>query len=356
MAQAAVCLIEDAGMYRPGKFLSTCLVLSTTLFLIFTAGCAGVSKQLEPHPMQPQAPNLSPPLFALREMDMHLHAGLERTAPLDQWIDAAVADGRKVVIALDHRELYDMSAGEYEAWLAENKFPKWYPVGAAGKQALMDDLALLRKRKDVTVFRGWEIWEGELDEGLDPDAMRLAEVIGWHISSNGDPPPSGEMLLKRVRQILQVQEEFPVPMIVFHPFTAGISRVQKDARKAGKDPASLTAEDYRFFGPGEQDELALLLRGKPVYIEISQGQARCMENPAMRAALIADIKPLAAAGVQFTVSTDAHGFESLRHRFEPEVYCAPIGVTPQNTNGVVRELLARRAAADRANRQASPRR
>ena len=42
----------------------------------------------------------------------------------------------------------------------------------------------LNSRDDVIAFCGWEIWEGELDEGLDKEGMRLAEVIGWHISSN----------------------------------------------------------------------------------------------------------------------------------------------------------------------------
>lgn len=336
-------------MQRIVKGLLACLALSALLAI--TTNCAGLCNRSQSKSVRrPTGTHESPPLFALREMDMHLHAGLERNAPLTQWIDAAVADGRRVIIALDHRELYDKSPEEYDAWAAENRFPKWYPTGAAGKQALMNDLAALRNRKDVTVFRGWEIWEGELDEGLDRDAMRLAEVIGWHISSNGDPPPGGEMLLKRVRQILQVQQEFPVPMIVFHPFTARISRVQKDARNAGKDLSTLTSEDYRFFRPGEQEELARLLHGKSVYIEISLGQARCMENPAMREALIADIKPLADAGGRFTVSTDAHSFDDVKRRFDPEPYCTPIGVTPQNTNDIVRELVARRATTGRPTR------
>ena len=287
--------------------------------------------------------DLAQGLLGLNEMDMHLHAGLERPVSLQEWVDLAVADGRKVLVVLDHRELYDRTPEEFDAWIAENKFTKWYPTGKEGQRGLMNDLESLKKRTDVIAFRGWEIWEGELDEGLDREAMRMAEVIGWHISSNGNP--CGKMLIKRIRQIIEVQKEFPIPMIVFHPFSMRIERVQRMAKQQGKDLAALTVQDYRFFQPGEQEEVSGLLRGKSIYIEISRGQEGCWKDPVIREALIADIKPLAEAGVQFTVSTDAHGVREMKTHFDPATYCTGIGVTPQNTNTIVRELLAIRAKA-----------
>jgi hypothetical protein len=285
--------------------------------------------------------DLAQGLFGLNEMDMHLHAGLERPVSLQEWVDLAVADGRKVLVVLDHRELYDRTPEEFDAWIAENKFTRWYPTGKEGQKSLMNDLEGLKKRTDVVAFRGWEIWEGELDEGLDQEAMRMAEVIGWHISPNGNP--CGKMLIKRIRQIIEVQKEVPVPMIVFHPFSMRIERVQRMAKQQGKDLAALTVQDYRFFQPGEQEEVSGLLRGKSIYIEISRGQEGCWKDPVIREALIADIKPLAEAGVQFTVSTDAHGVREMKTHFDPATYCTEIGVTPQNTNTIVRELLAIRA-------------
>ncbi|MCX6621644.1 MAG: hypothetical protein NTY38_11330 [Acidobacteria bacterium] len=41
------------------------------------------------------------PVFALHEIDLHLHSGMERQVPLDEWVDLAVADGRKVVVLVD---------------------------------------------------------------------------------------------------------------------------------------------------------------------------------------------------------------------------------------------------------------
>ena len=282
-------------------------------------------------------------LFELKQMDMHLHAGLERPVPLNEWIDLAVADGRKVFVVLDHRELYDMTPEEHAAWIKKDGLTERYPTGNAGQRALMNELARLGDRKDVIAFRGWEIWEGERDEGLDRDAMRLAEVLGWHISPNSDVAPCGQTLLNRVRQIIEVQREFPVPMIVFHPFSMRIERVQKDATKRGQAVSALSVNDYRFFQPGEQEELVQLLKGKSVYLEIGSGVGEFWNDPVAREALIADIRPLAEAGVQFTVSTDNHTLKHAQQPFEPVRYCEALGVTPANTNRIVRELLDLRA-------------
>lgn len=300
----------------------------------------------EPLPGQ----GLADGMFALSEMDLHVHSGMERPLPLEEWVDLAVAGGRKVLLVLDHRELYDQNQKELDAWIAENRIPQWYAPGIQGQKTLMRELDALNQRKDVLAFRGWEIWEGELDEGLDREAMALAEVIGWHISSNGDPAPCGKMLIRRLRQILEVQKEFPVPMIVFHPFPAHIERVRSIVKGKGKASSELTAQDYRFFQPGEAEEVCCLLKGKSVYIEISRGQEKLWEDPVIRQALIEDIKPLAEAGVQFTVSTDAHGAEDLKRPFDPETYCAGLGVSPQNTNTIVRELLAIRVRRRPASR------
>jgi hypothetical protein len=331
-------------------------VLSVVAFFcVLAAGfaCADTDAA-EPARCSPPGQGIEQGLFDLKEMDMHLHAGMERPVSLDEWVDLAVTDGRKVLIVLDHRELYDMTAEEYAAWLDKEGLPKWYPVGREGKAALMADLARVNDRNDVVAFRGWEIWEGELDEVLDREGMSLAEVIGWHMSPNSDVPPCGATLLKRVRQIIEVQKEVPVPMIVFHPFSMRFERVQRDAKQQGKAPSELSVKDYRFFQPGEQDELVRLLEGRSIYIEISRSTDRCWDNPVLREALLADIKPLADAGVQFTVSTDNHGLANAKSPFDPKRYCDGLGVTPQNTNTIVRELLALRAKRAVSSHQAHP--
>jgi histidinol phosphatase-like PHP family hydrolase len=283
-------------------------------------------------------------LFDLPEMDLHLHAGMEREVDLDSWLDLAVKDGRKVIVLLDHLELYRKSQRDYEAWRAQGKFQAFYPVGPAGHKALMDDFERAARRRDAVIFKGWEIYEGELDTGLEAAPMEMADLIGFHISPNhGRQAPDGRSLIRRARQAKEAQKRLPVPMVLFHPFPMRLENLQQTAKTQGRDPKTLTVADYRFFQPGEQQQLAELLRNSSIYLEISRATAGYFADPVCREALIADIKPLAEAGVQFVISTDNHGLKAAGMPFRPSLYCDPLGVTPLNTNAIVRELLALKA-------------
>ena len=61
-------------------------------------------------------PAYATPQYALKHIDLHLHCRLERQVPLGEWIDLAVRDGRKVIVALNRRELYDMTPAERAEW------------------------------------------------------------------------------------------------------------------------------------------------------------------------------------------------------------------------------------------------
>ncbi len=286
----------------------------------------------------------TPNVFAYREMDMHLHAGLEREVPLDAWIDLAVADGRKAFLLLDHLELYRMKPKKYARWARENHVQQWYPMGAEGHRALMADFDnAARTHKELTIFNGWEIAEFELDEGLETAPMTLPDVIGWHISPNHDEgPPNGQLLLKRIRQIKEVQKKFPIPMILFHPFPMRLERLARDAKKLGKMLNDLTCNECRFFQPGEQEEVIRLLKDTSIYIEMGRDTEVFWDIPALREAIIADIKPLAEAGVKFTISTDNHTVINARKSFHPELYCEPCGISLENANALIRELTERK--------------
>lgn len=304
--------------------------LFANLVILFFSGVAAVAQD--------------PQTFALREMDMHLHAGMERPLPLDQWIDLAIKDGRKALFLLDHLELYAQTPDELERWRKKDGLPPWYPVGAEGHQKLMADFgAYAAAHPELLIIKGWEIAEFDLDDGLDREPMTLAEVIGWHISPNHDDgPPDGKRLIHRIHQILKVQKEFPVPMIIFHPFPVRIEALEKAAKRTGNDPNALTTQECRFFTAEEQKEVIRLIKDESLYIEMGLDTIRYWDRPALREALIADIKPLADAGVKFTVSTDNHYLAHARTSFHPEVYCEPCGITPENANALVREVLRRR--------------
>lgn len=289
-------------------------------------------------------PAPAPVGFALHEMDMHLHCGLERPIALDKWIDIAARDGRKVIVMLDHLELYRKTPAEYDAWLTEKKFPRWYPMGAEGHRAFMNDLdSVIAARPNLNLFRGWEIYEGELDTGIEEAPMRMADVIGWHISpNNGHEAPNGQTLIKRATQVKELQKQFPIPMILFHPFTMRVENLQRTAQAQGRDPKTITVDEYRFFQPGEQEELARILKGSHIYIEIGKTTGTMWLDPVVRESFIKDIKPLADLGVQFTISTDNHYMIHTQQKFQPDVYCPELGITLANTNTIVRELIAQR--------------
>lgn len=283
-------------------------------------------------------------LFGLREMDFHLHSGMERPVELEKWIDLAVADGRRVMLLVDHLELYRKTPQAYELWRTKGGFQARYPTAADGHKALFADFDRMAARKDALIFKGWEVGETELDSGLELPPMRMADVIGWHISPhNRGEPPNGQTLLKRVRQIREVQKQLPVPMIVLHPFPMRLENIRKAAAAKGRDARTIKAGEYRFFRFGEQEELIRLLRGTSIYIEMNRDTEQYFDDPACREALIADIAPLARAGVQFTIASDNHHLRAANKPFQPERYCVPAGVTPLNTNTIVRELLALRA-------------
>lgn len=284
------------------------------------------------------------PQYTLREMDIHIHCGLERRLPLNDWIDLSVADGRKVFFCLDHIELYDRTPGEYAAWAKEEGVQPWYPMGREGHRAFMADITkLAAERKELLIFKGWEVAEFDLDDGVNYEPLKAAELIGWHISSTHDgDEPNGALFIRRIKQVKDVQKKLNVPMILFHPFPARLGRVDKLAKKAGRTRDSLTVEELRFFKPGEQEEVIRLLKGTSIYIEMGRGTEGYWDTPNMRAALIADIKPLADAGVKFTVSTDAHTPDSFKKPFHPEVYCEPCGITFANASAIIKDLLSRR--------------
>ena len=184
-----------------------------------------------------------------------------------------------------------------------------------------------------------------MDEGLEKQPIKEAEVIGWHISKaawNGKAPAGKEFII-RARQVIEIQKEFHVPMIIFHPFTGHFNEVRETAVKSGRKPASIKKEEYRYFTPEQQRELIEILKGSSVYIEISRGWSALWDDPVVREAFKEDIRPLVEGGLKFTVSTDAHRMESFKKPFDPVYYCNDLGITPENVNTLIRELLAIRA-------------
>ena len=69
-----------------------------------------------------------------RELDLHVHAGLERVETLEQVLDFARADGRAVCGLVDHAELY------------RRRLPGWAEDSLHASPALPDKAALFKRR------------------------------------------------------------------------------------------------------------------------------------------------------------------------------------------------------------------
>ena len=129
-------------------------------------------------------------------------------------------------------------------------------------------------------------------------------------------------------------------MIVFHPFAGYFEQVKNNAVKSGRKTEDIRKEEYRYFTAGQQKELIGIVSGKSVYFEIGRNWENLWDDPVMREAFIEDIKPLAEAGVKFTVSSDAHNKSSFKKPYQPEKYCTGLGITPESVNSIINELLS----------------
>ena len=174
--------------------------------------------------------------------------------------------GRRCFLMVDHLELYRPGEGHR----LDN-----YPISPAGRCAFLDDVERMKHQRDVLIFSGGEVFEGELDTGLEWEAMRQVEAIGWHISHlKGKRPPDGKLLVHRARQIKEVQKQLPVPMILLHPFTP-----RTEGLRRNRDAKAIPAADYQYFRGDEQKELIDLLEDSSIYIEINPPPPRASRPP-----------------------------------------------------------------------------
>ena len=267
-------------------------------------------------------------LFNPNQLDFHYHGGLERDEKLsiDEWIDMGVAMGRRCFLLVDHLELYRPEP--YKKYI---KHPR-YPSGAEGHREFLKEVDHARKRRDVLIFSGWEVIEDEIETGLDWEALRLVEAIGWHIKRH-----NGHELVRRIRAIQEVQKQLPVPMILYHPFSRAGTRPESSEGRSINDLRCLSSE--------VQKQMIDLLGDSSLHLEINLGWvfAYKWRDRKMREALIEDIRPLAEAGLPFTVGSDDHRVEDQSREHNADQLCAAFGIRSRQVNRIVGELLAQRA-------------
>jgi histidinol phosphatase-like PHP family hydrolase len=282
----------------------------------------------------------APLLFTPNQLDFHYHSGLEREPGLsiDAWIDRAVARGRRCFLAVDHLELYRPEP--YKKYVKEPR----YPPGPDGLRQFLKDVDRVRQRRDVLVFSGWEVIEGEIDAGLDWEALGLVDAVGWHIGHHG-----GHELLRRIRTVKEVQKRLPIPMILYHPFRKRGPRPETSEGKAVADLRCLTPEVQR--------EMIDLLGDSSIHLEINVDWVFGYKwrDPKIRQAHTEDVRPLAEAGLSFTIGSDDHRFEDQTGLYDPDLLCATYGITARQVNRIVGEILTHRALSGLASPSAGER-
>ncbi|MBI3698688.1 MAG: hypothetical protein HY238_28095, partial [Acidobacteria bacterium] len=258
----------------------------------------------------------APALWEPHQLDFHFHSGMEREEPIERWLNRAVAAGRRALLMVDHLELYRPGDGHR----LDN-----YPISPAGRRAFLDDVERMKKRRDALIFSGWEVYEGELDTGIEWDAMRQVEAVGWHISHlKGKRPPDGKLLVHRARQIKELQKQLPVPMILLHPFSPRIEGLRR-----ARDPKTISGADYQYFHGDEHKQLIDLLADSSIYIEINHSSMLgYWDEPVLRDALVAAIRPLAEAGLQFSLGSDHHSLRHTETPYRPEIFCDACSIRP----------------------------
>jgi len=271
-------------------------------------------------------------LFEPHQLDFHFHSGMERETTIEKWLELALDGGRRCFLMVDHLELYRPGESGHRL---DN-----YAISPAGRSAFLNDVERMKQRRDALIFSGWEVFEGELDTGIEWEAMRQVEAVGWHISHlKGKRPPDGKLLVRRARQIQELQKQLPIPMILLHPFTPRFEGLRQ-----GRGAAPPARADYQYFHGDEQKQLIDVLGDSSIYVELNHSSmAGPWNDPVLRDALVAAMRPLAEAGLEFTTGSDNHGLASVRGDYRPEVFCQACGIRTRQLNGIVGELLAARA-------------
>ncbi len=262
--------------------------------------------------------------FSLNEVDLHLHAGLERRQTLSQLLDIMIGDGRRVLGLLDHDFLYYRDKEEFEAWLKRKDLPRNYENGLGGLRNFYSDIAKEKEaRKNlVTIFQGIEVFVGKLgSEGLDglPDViLNGLDFLGLETWIKGDEEGCGRELLDWTLKLERYCEKHDIFGILCHPFRPTFERMAK----AGKI-SDLNLRTNSIFPPKDVEYFVENAKLKRVYVEINYKFHAGLYNSNRRVfSMVANtVKMLKEGGMKFSIGSDYHRIPTPLN-YNPEAICA----------------------------------
>lgn len=264
------------------------------------------------------------------EIDLHFHAGSERIAPLQEYIQWSTKRGRKILGIVDHFEYY-----------VTNKYTP--PQGMKGFERFLDEVEE-SKKSGIEIFQGMEIELETLVSAaqlLKPFFTKIKYLlIEGHFTSIWD-------YLVVVKEAQKVSNEYGISVVVAHPLFP--DRIEKNFEYLN---SGLSFEAFRqkterelpegivtILSEREIERLIALFFNSGVYFELNMrrltygNNQRVRDYQIQRAAHI--YRSLREGGVQFSLGSDIHKLNI--DGYCPDEFCSQAHIGVKNL-GIVERL------------------
>ena len=248
-------------------------------------------------------------------IDLHIHAGIERPVPMDEWVDGLIRGGRTVLGLVDHYELYLKSDEDYASYLRRKGFCRWYPNGLEGFRTFCDDVRQQAKREHITILLGLEVYHGDFPN-VREDFLEGLDFIGCHISKTESFEPWGEFLLQSAEKLSLTAHENGIVGVLFHPFNHSFW-----AHRQGMTPQ----RGLHIIKPDKLDDFAGKMAALDVCVEINWGSdSKNLSQPEFIQEYIPVVQALKSQGVRFWLGSDVH--HSLNNVYDMNRMCAVLDI------------------------------
>ncbi len=268
-------------------------------------------------------------ITSLREVDLHLHAGLERNVSMNDLLNWCEKDGRKIVSLIDHDFLYWRSPEEFRAWLSRKGFKQRYSCGVEGIRQFFAHVALQREKRKhrIKIFQAIEVYNQKLGTteklaSLPIDLYIGLDIFALEVRTYGDQPGAGKELRRWAEALSRLCIERDLIGIICHPFMYTYEKILKsgsvspELRRAGT--IYLPEEIESMVGSSWPDRVYLEVSGKRI-INLY------LNYPKIYRMLANTLRQLKQLGVPFTIGSDYHSVPPGMP-YAPEKPCEEAGL------------------------------
>lgn len=254
-------------------------------------------------------------MTSLNHIDLHIHAGIERSEPMDTWVDGLIQKERKYLGLLDHYELYLKSDEDYAAYLDRKGFPHWYSNGIKGFREFCQQVRQQGAKRDVEILLGLEVYHGDYPD-IRPDFLDGLDFVGCHISKTESYEPWGDFLLHAASKLSKTAHQYGLIGVLFHPLNHSFWH-----HRQGNTPA----RGLEIIKPDRLDEFADKMAALDIYIEVNWGSdAKNLDQPVFLREYLPVIEALKKRQVKFWLASDVH--HSTDAPYEMDRLCSALNI------------------------------